>query len=229
MEIDLTPYFEQYKALRKTADDVFQRLQDDYPDCVTCEVKCADCCHALFDITLIEALYINSQFNKNFEGREKEQLVEKANRADRKVHKIKRKAFKEVQAGKKEDQALIDLAQERCRCPLLNADDLCDLYEHRPITCRLYGIPTSIGGTGHTCGKTKFKEGQQYPTVSLETIQNKLFEISQQLVFGIKSRHVKMADMLIPLSMAMITVYDPEYLGVGDSEKNEATKGKDND
>lgn len=229
MELDFTPYFEQYKALSKAADGVFQRLKEAYPDCVACEVKCADCCHALFDVTLIEAIYINSQFTKKFQGREKEQLIEKASRVDRKIHKIKRKAYKDVQAGKKEDQVLMALAEERCRCPLLNDDDLCDLYEHRPITCRIYGIPASIGGVAHTCGKTRFKEGQKYPSVNLDTIQNKLFEISQQLVAGIKTKYVKMADMLVPVSMAMITVYDPEYLGIKDAEKDDATKGKDND
>lgn len=229
MELDFTPYFEQYKILSKAADDIFQRLQKEYPDCVACEVKCADCCHALFDITLIEAIYINSQFTKKFQGREKEQLIEKANRADRSIHKIKRKAHKDVQAGKKEDQVLTALAEERCRCPLLNDDDLCDLYEHRPITCRLYGIPTSIGGAGHTCGKTRFKEGEKYPTVNLDAIQKKLYEISRQLVADIKTRYLKMADMLVPLSMAMITVYDPEYLGIKGAEKDNVPKGKDND
>jgi len=229
MELDFTPYFEQYEALSKMADDIFKRLKEEYPDCVTCEIKCADCCHALFDITLIEAIYLNSQFTTKIQGREREQLVEKANRADREVHKIKRKAHKAVQSGKIEDDILMDLAEERCRCPLLNDKDLCDLYEHRPITCRLYGIPTAIGGTGHTCGKTGFKEGQQYQTVNLDAIQKKLFAISQQLVAGIKSEYIKMADMLVPVSMAMVTVYDPEYLGIKDPEKDEAAKGKDND
>ena len=46
---------------------------------------------------------------------------------------------------------------------------------------------------------------------------------------GIKSKHIKMADMLVPVSMAMITIYDPEYLGIEVPEKELAAKGKDND
>ena len=214
MEIDFAPYFEQYQAVVKMADDVFERVKKEHPKEVTCEIKCADCCHALFDLTLVEALYINHKFSQKFQGKEREQLIEKANRADRKVYMIKRKAYQEMQSGKKEVEILVDLAGERCRCPLLNAKEVCDLYEERPITCRLYGIPTSIGGVGHTCGKSGFQEGKPYPTVSLDIIQGKLYAISQELAASIRSKHVNMADILVPVSMALITVYDAEYLGM---------------
>jgi Fe-S-cluster containining protein len=214
MEIDFRPYFEQYKAVSKMADEVFERVQKEHPKEVTCEIKCADCCHALFDLTLIEALYINHKFNQKFQGKERERLIENANRADRKVYMIKRKAYQEMQSGKKEVEILVELSAERCRCPLLNAKDVCDLYEERPITCRLYGIPTSIGGVGHTCGQSGFEEGQPYPTVNLDTIQGKLFAISQELTASLRTKHAQMADMLVPVSMALITVYDAEYLGM---------------
>jgi Fe-S-cluster containining protein len=214
MKIDFTPHFEQYKAVSKMADDVFERVKKEHPKGVTCAIKCADCCHALFDLTLVEALYINHQFNQKFQDKEHEQLLEKANRADRKVYMIKRKAYQEMQSGKKEVEILVGLAAERCRCPLLNTEDVCDLYAERPITCRLYGIPTSIGGVGHTCGKSGFEEGKQYPTVNLDTIQGKLFAISQELVASIKTKYANMAEILMPVSMALITVYDAEYLGM---------------
>ncbi|MBU0698948.1 MAG: YkgJ family cysteine cluster protein, partial [Proteobacteria bacterium] len=198
----------------------------EHPECVTCKIKCADCCHAIFDITLIEAIYINHQFDQKFQGQEREQLVEKSNGADRKVHMIKRNAYRKSQSGKKEIDILVELAAERCRCPLLNEKDLCDLYEYRPITCRLYGIPTSIGGAGHTCGKSGFVKGEQYPSVNLDVIQRKLFAISQELVSSIKTRYVKMAEMLIPVSMALITVYDLEYLGIDNSEKVTEKRGE---
>ena len=97
---------------------------------------------------------------------------------------------------------------------------MCDLYEHRPITCRLYGIPTSIGGVGHTCGKSGFVEGKQYPTVNLDLIQKKLYDIAAEFVHRSESRHVKMADMLVPVSMAMLTDYDADYLGIAAAKKD---------
>ena len=148
MKIDFTPYLKKYEEISSMADELFLRVQKDFPECVKCEIKCEDCCHALFDLTLIEAVYINYQFNKKFEGKMKEQLLEKSNRADRKTYQIKKKAYQDKESGKNEVDILMEMAAERVRCPLLNTEGLCDLYEYRPITCRLYGIPTSIGGIG---------------------------------------------------------------------------------
>ena len=229
MKIDFTPYFEKYKAAVDMADQVFARIQKDYPECVTCKIKCADCCHALFDLTLIEAIYINYQFKKTIKGKDKIRLIEKANRADRKTHMAKRQAYKSKKAGKNETEILMDIAAERVRCPLLNDDEMCDLYEYRPITCRLYGIPTSIGGCSHTCGKSGFIEGKQYPAVNLDVIQKKLYNISNEFVREIKTKYAKMADMLVPLSMAILVDFDEEYLGIASSKKAEEKQGKDNE
>jgi len=229
MKIDFTPYFEKYKAAVDMADQVFARIQKDYPECVTCKIKCADCCHALFDLSLIEAIYINYQFKKTIKGKDKIRLIEKANRADRKTHMIKRQAYKSKKAGKNETEILMDIAAERVRCPLLNDDEMCDLYEYRPITCRLYGIPTSIGGRSHTCGKSGFVEGKQYPAVNLDAIQKKLYNISNEFVREIKTKYAKMADMLVPLSMAILVDFDEEYLGIASSKKAEEKQGKDNE
>jgi len=229
MTIDFTPYFEKYEAVVDMADQVFARIEKDHPECVTCKIKCADCCHALFDLTLIEAIYINYQFKKTIKGKDKIRLIEKANRADRKTHMIKRQAYKSKKAGKNETEILMDIAAERVRCPLLNDDEMCDLYEHRPITCRLYGIPTSIGGRSHTCGKSGFVEGKQYPAVNLDAIQKKLYNISNEFVREIKTKYAKMADMLVPLSMAILTDFDEEYLGIASSKKAEEKQGKENE
>ena len=223
MEFDFSPFFEKYQSLVAIADSVFERIKQEYPDCVKCQIECSDCCHALFDLSLIEALYINHQFNRMFSGTEKERLTEKANKADRSIYKLKRKAYKEFQEGKSEAEILDDMSKERIRCPLLNEKDLCDLYDYRPITCRLYGIPTSIGGQSHTCGISGFKEGKPYPTVKIDVIHTQLYEIADAFVKSIHTRYKTMADMLVPLSMALLTTYDEEYLGT----KNEENKDKE--
>ena len=218
MDFDFTPYFEKYEELVSQADGAFERVKQAHAECVKCEEKCADCCYAIFDLTLIEALYINHKFNEKKKGPEKAELLERANRADRLVHKIKQKAHRDLQDGKSEEEILAGLAQERLRCPLLNEAELCDLYDNRPLTCRFYGIPTAIGGQGHTCGKSDFKTGEQYPTVNMDAVINQLQKISAELIRDLKSRYVKLADMLVPLSMALLTIYDDDYLGVGEEK-----------
>ncbi len=230
MDFDLTPFFRKYEEILKTADRVFQRVKNEHADCVKCEIECSDCCQALFDLSLIEALYINHHFNQSFEGADRDQLLERANRADRKVYQLKQKAHRELDRGRPEAEILNDMAKERVRCPLLNEKNRCDLYRHRPITCRLYGIPTAINGKGHTCGLSGFREGRSYPTVSLDAIHKRLFKISLEVVPAIQSRYSRMADMLVPLSMALLTEYNETYLGVGNDGRSEAeAQGEDHD
>jgi Fe-S-cluster containining protein len=227
MDFDLTPAFEHYEALAAQAETAFDKIREDHPGCVKCGKECSDCCNALFDVTFIEALYINHKFNAAFKGKMLESLLERANTSDRRIHRIKRDAYKALQAGKDESQILAELAEYRVPCPLLNESNLCVLYDYRPITCRLYGVPTAIGGKGHTCGLSAFEQGRAYPTVNLDAIQNRLYEISHELVAALGSRHVKMGDMLVPLSMALITVFDDAYLGLVTDEADvpESKKG----
>ena len=71
MKIDFKSYFEKYEAVVAMADEVFARVQKEFPECVKCKIKCDDCCYALFDLTLIEAIYLNHQFNKIVKDKEK--------------------------------------------------------------------------------------------------------------------------------------------------------------
>lgn len=218
MELEFKIFFDRYERLRDQADEVFQHVKKQFPECVKCKLECSDCCHALFDLTLIEALYINHHFNDLLPEARKAQLLEFANKADRKIYKLKREAFKSFEAGKSEDQILEEIAKERVACPLLNSDNCCELYDYRPITCRLYGIPTSIGGKGHTCGLSEFKAGESYPTVNIDAIQSTLYQISKELVQEIKSKYLQMGEILVPLSMALLTTYDENYFGLTDGE-----------
>lgn len=218
MKLNFKKFFERYEELRKQADEVFDRVKEKFPDCVKCRLECSDCCHALFDLTLIEALYINHHFNNLLPDDRKRELIEIANKADRKIYKLKRKAYKAFEAGKPETEILEELSKERVTCPLLAEDNSCILYDYRPITCRLYGVPTSIGGRGYTCGLSEFKPGKSYPTVNVDIVQSKLYEISKELIQEIKSKYVRMGEILVPLSMAILTTYDETYFGLADND-----------
>jgi Fe-S-cluster containining protein len=225
MDFDFTPYFKKYEALSKQADQIFARIKEEYPACVNCKKGCTDCCYALFDLTLVEALYLNHHFRKTF-GADMD-LMEKANKADRAIFRLKKRAFQEVKENKKDEVAVLyELGRERIRCPLLNERELCALYEHRPITCRLYGIPTAIQGMGHSCGKSGFAEGEKYPMVNMDKIFDQLKAISSEIVADIKTPHTKMDDLLVPLSMAMLADYDDVFFGFAEEQVKEEEKGQ---
>jgi Fe-S-cluster containining protein len=231
MKEDLMPYFKKYEALVAKAENVFEQVKNKFPGEVKCKEGCSDCCHALFDLPLIEALYINYRFKEQFEGKEKSALIEKANKADRQIYKVKKEAFRSTQEGKEEETVVEEVGQKRIQCPLLGKGDLCEMYAYRPIACRVYGIPQAIGGKGRTCGFSGFRPGESYPTLNHDIIHDQLMAISAELVQAIRSKNIHMSEILVPLSMALITDYNEEYMGIT-PEKNKDDNdqsGGDND
>lgn len=214
MTIDFKKHFVKYEAVVSMIDGIFQRVKKEFPKEVFCRKKCSDCCYALFDLTIIEAIYLNHKFNEKFSGEEKNKIIDTAVKTDRAIVKLKRDAYREFEKNKNEVDILAKMGRERIRCPLLGPDNLCVLYESRPITCRIYGIPTSSSGMSHICGRTNFNEGEKYPTLNMDKVYSELQLLSAELTAAIKSRNIKMCEMLIPVSMALTTDFNEEYLGV---------------
>lgn len=215
MNTDFSLFYERYRALRDKADAAFARTQGLHPDLVRCSLGCADCCWALFDLSLIEAMYINHRFGIAFSGARRDALLARCNQADRVIYRIKRRAYQRLSSGGGEDAIIRAMARERVPCPMLTDQNRCAIYSFRPITCRLYGVPLRIGAESHTCGLSGFQKGVAYPTVLVDVLQNRLADLSNDMIERIESRHLRMGSLLVPLSMALLTTYDDSYLGVG--------------
>ncbi|MFP4284408.1 MAG: YkgJ family cysteine cluster protein [Desulfovermiculus sp.] len=214
MQFDLSPFFEEYQNIVHGLDTAFERIQGQYPQEVRCEQGCCECCYALFDLTLVEAMFLNRQLHNQLSQHQKEAVLERADRADRDIHKIKHQAFKARQKGVEPEEILREVGTKQVRCPLLDDKDMCILYAHRPLTCRVYGLPLQIHGQVRTCGKTGFEPGTSYPTINMDTLQDRLMDISQRLVQSLPTKYDKLAEVLVPVSMALLTEYDDEYLGI---------------
>ena len=210
----LAPIFERYELLCAEADKLFEQLRRLHPDCVTCSLGCSDCCHAMFDLPLVEALHLNHKFSQAIAfGPQHSAIISAAGDADRLAARIKRDLYKSSKDGDTR-RIMEDAARTRIRCPLLDAEDHCQLYEHRPVTCRLYGVPAAIGGEAHVCGKSAFSKGQSYPTIALEKIQDKLAAMSQEIAQTLGTRFKELHLVYVPVSMALLTRYDADYLGL---------------
>ena len=171
----------------------------------------------------MEAAYLNDAFIRDFpSGAERSAILERAHAADRKVHTLKRKAYRAQQEGGDVDAILEEFGRQRVRCPLLGNDGRCVLYAHRPVTCRLYGVPTAIAGKGHVCGRSAFLPGVSYPTVTMDRIRERLMDLSTDLARHMHSGFAEIHTVLVPVSMALITEYDAAYYGIGkNAEKND--------
>lgn len=226
MALDFTEVFAKYESLVQEADKLFEQVKQATGERVHCGKTCSDCCYALFDLSLVEACYINAKFNEKFSGARKSEIKEVADATDRKLYQIKKKAFQASQSGTGSAEILRQLAETKVRCPFLGEDDLCVLYEHRPITCRLYGIPFGIGGTAHTCSKSGFTKGEKYPSVNMDKINDRLFGFSYELAKSVQSGYSRIWEMLVPLSMAVLNSYDEEYFKAGKGNYEELEQAK---
>ncbi|GEM_PF-73176 len=214
MALDLSEFFQKYEAIIGESDQVFNAVRAKYAENVRCEKGCSDCCHALFDLTLVEALFLNTVFGARFTGQDRTRILKRADEADRLVHRLKRDAFRAVKDGQNAQDILLEMAKVRVRCPLLDDNGLCEMYDARPVTCRIYGVPTAIGGEAHTCGKSAFEKGKAYPTVYLDRIQDRLYALSHELAASLNTQYKGLGEVLVPVSLALLTEYTEEYLGI---------------
>ncbi len=194
--------FRAYEQLTSRADDAFEQIERDYPDAVRCRRHCDDCCHAVFGLFLVEAAYLQTFF-AGLPSDVKAETILRCGEADREVARLQRELEVLEREGKKTDGD--PLASRRIRCPLLNQDKDCVLYPQRPVTCRIYGVPTRIQGKGRVCRFSAFQPGVSYPTFDLDAVYRDLFELSNELVEMEEGPEPDRAGLLISVSKALTT------------------------
>ena len=176
--MDFSYLLEPYEELLAKADQGFQRMEKEFAECVKCKLHCADCCHAVFGIFLIEAVFLKHDFDRLDEDKRMAAL-KRADEAARELEVLER-TLREFEGDPQ--MRTYSMARARIRCPLLDDDDVCILYPNRPITCRVYGIPTMIQGVPRVCGKAAFKKDQSYPTFNIDGAHHELHDLSKLLL-----------------------------------------------
>ncbi len=131
-----------YGDLLGEVDRWFTGCSTAYPQQIVCAGGCSSCCRGLFDITLPDAALLKSGF----------ELLPQAVRTD-----VTRKARERVKGIRKiwpefsppyllshrpeEEWPRIMPEDDDTPCVLLDPDGRCLLYDYRPMTCRLHGLP----------------------------------------------------------------------------------------
>ena len=202
----LAPFFHNYELLVDKAEAAFHKVKELHNDCVKCELHCSDCCNAVFGVFLVEALYIREHFEHINEDQKKE-VIERAIEADKAIEDLQKKL------STFEDDPRMQaytLSRERIRCPLLDNKDECVLYQKRPITCRVYGIPTKIHGKTRACGKATFKNGETYPILDLDGVYRDMYILSRDILeeAKVESKDEDKASLLISISKVVQTSID---------------------
>jgi Fe-S-cluster containining protein len=200
----LARLIQDYEFLADKADAAFRKMQAQHGSCIRCEPFCSDCCHAVFGLFLIEAAYLKQHFDQ-LEGEQIRAALLRCNDAERALRRM------EISLQKHSDdpqsQALM-MARTRIRCPLLSERQECILYPQRPITCRVYGIPTKIQGKARVCGKAEFKPGESYPAFDLDGIYQELYKLSKELLDGVEKGNSDKASFLISVPRALTASFN---------------------
>lgn len=138
----LNTLLDRYGALLGEVDDWFRRSLELHPDLIACRNGCSECCRGLFDITLLDALYLKRGFDRLPEPLKAELAVEASRRLE--LLSEVNPAFVEpwLLNGIPEDEwdALMP-EEDETPCLLLSDTGGCLVYDYRPMTCRLNGIP----------------------------------------------------------------------------------------
>jgi Fe-S-cluster containining protein len=168
--------FDRFTSLLTEVGNAFSALKEKFPDEIRCHSGCDDCCSAFFDVSFVEAEYIRLGLACLSEV----ELAQVRERAD--VARTKTAEYeKDFCAGSGDKAKGTQVGNWRIGCPMLTREKQCIVYEHRPVTCRAYGVPTSIGDKGHVCGFSGFDKGLTYPTIKLDQINQYLLALSNEL------------------------------------------------
>ncbi|MCG6918566.1 MAG: YkgJ family cysteine cluster protein [Deltaproteobacteria bacterium] len=185
-----------YDYLVDAADRAFQKIEEEYGECVKCDIHCTDCCHAVFGLFLIEALHLQKHFQR-LANKEKKAALLRAEHFDQQLQAFQEKIVKANHSPEGKDSLL---GSERIRCPLLSDELECILYPYRPITCRVYGIPSTIQGRSRVCGQSGFQSGRPYPTFKLDEINRELYLLSRKLLQEAGRSDLASASLLLSVS-----------------------------
>lgn len=133
---------ERYGALLGEVDAWFQHCLEQHPNLIACRNGCSECCRGLFDITLLDAFYLKRGFDRLPESLRAE-LEPVASRSLEQLSRVNSEFVEPwlLNGIPEDDWDALMPEEDETPCLLLSQNGGCLVYEHRPMTCRLNGIP----------------------------------------------------------------------------------------
>jgi Fe-S-cluster containining protein len=144
---------DDYKGLLSKVDAWYRSVKEKHPDRVPCVKGCRDCCIGLFDVSLADRDLLREglaaadpEVRKDIEAR--------AAALTARLRELAPDLGDTLDGWSTEDiDDLCDAAGD-VECPALGRGGECRLYAHRPLTCRMSGVPVV-----DLSGKAVFPEG----------------------------------------------------------------------
>lgn len=131
----------EYRQLLRGIDGWFARCIELSGDQIACRQGCSACCRGLFEISLLDAALMQSGFALLAET-VKEQVLVKAQHRVVDLQQRWPQFHPPYILNHLPHTAWQQMPEDDMTpCPLLGADGGCLVYQSRPLTCRLHGLP----------------------------------------------------------------------------------------
>jgi len=211
MNSALEPIVEKYGQLLQGVDHWFTRSATAAGHAVQCGKGCSLCCRGLFDITLLDAYFLRQGIDRLTPS-----LREFVHARIASQLQTLRLIWPGVSPPyiinvlPEEEQDRLMPEDDETSCPLLGDDGLCLVYEYRPMTCRLHGIPlVDVSGESFQddwCSRN-FTDENPLGRRDLRWEFRELFEtelaLFQDFTGVLLNQKINELDTLIPLSALM--------------------------
>ncbi len=148
-----SPALPAYRALLEEAGTWFERAAAAHAADVRCGRGCDACCHGLFDVSPLDAALI-AEGVRAAGAETRAALAASAAQALATVAELApqwRTPWRIGDLGVERFDALCDALPD-APCPALDDAGACRIYAHRPLVCRLHGLPMFDPGTSRDCG-----------------------------------------------------------------------------
>jgi Fe-S-cluster containining protein len=142
MNAHLNEILKSYGKLLRTVDKWFAGVMAGNPGQVTCQRGCSDCCRSMFDITLLDAWLLKAGFDR-LPSSVKDNIFKAATARLDELSKLlpglEKPYILNVFPEAEWEKLMRD--DDETPCLLLDDNGLCLVYDYRPMTCRLHGLP----------------------------------------------------------------------------------------
>jgi Fe-S-cluster containining protein len=138
----VTDLLVRYRELLAEVDTWFSYCSLVAGDQISCKRGCSACCRGLFDITLLDACLLQDGFKRLSPSKKRSVRIS----ARQKISEIRHhwSDFSDpwlMNSYPEEEWDLVMPEEDEAPCALLGKNGLCLVYDSRPMTCRLNGIP----------------------------------------------------------------------------------------
>jgi Fe-S-cluster containining protein len=125
---------DDYRKILERADAHFGSVIETQPQNLQCGAGCSLCCYGLFEIGSGDVPVIAEGLEKMHPARRKK-VIKRA---------LEIETINLRECSPEEKEAYFDRTQST-PCPNLDEKGLCQMYEHRPLVCRTFGLPLREG------------------------------------------------------------------------------------